>query len=305
MQPVVAVYRVPLAKWGPLRGAHASAAGASASLVPSLGEAPAGWSRFPVVMRWSAALRLPYFGNFSFRSAGRVEVDGREILRAEAGKPPAEATVSLPRGDHRVLLEGAVEAPGRPVLFEWKGDEPGEPWRRTVASELWAVDGPPQGLLGVFTSPRGSDRKSLDSTIAAMSLNQEVGLNEDWTASWRGALLAPVDGATFSDFAPTAARWRWGSTARRFGRPEAPKRRPNAAEPSRSRRGPTRSRFSIESRRVPVGSNGSGRLGGTRIARAARGVASAGRRGPRAAAVRSVARRCAPYRHASLATVAP
>jgi hypothetical protein len=146
-------------------------------------------------MRWSAALRMPCFGNFSFRSAGRVAVDGREILRGEAGKPPVEATVSLPRGDHRVLLEGVVEAPDRPALFEWKGDEPGEPWRRTVASELWAVDGPPQGLLGVFTSPEGTDRKSLDSTIAAMSLNQEVGFNENWTASWRGTLLAPVDGS--------------------------------------------------------------------------------------------------------------
>jgi hypothetical protein len=200
LQPVVTVYRVPLAKWGPLRGAFASTPGANALHAPSLGQPPAGWTSFPAPMRWSAALRVPYSGNFSFRADGRVDVDGREILRADRGKPFAETTVSLPRGDHRVVFEGTVAAPGQPALFEWKGDDPGEPWRRTVATELWAMDGPPQGLLGVFTAPQGPARKSLDSTIAAMSLNQEVVLDGDWTASWRGTLLAPEDGSYIFGF---------------------------------------------------------------------------------------------------------
>jgi hypothetical protein len=34
----------------------------------------------------------------------------------------------------------------------------------------------------------------LDSTIAAMGLGAEVGLDGEWTASWRGTLLAPADG---------------------------------------------------------------------------------------------------------------
>jgi hypothetical protein len=199
-QPVVTVYRVPLAKWGAFRGALVSVAGASAVRVPSFGEAPAGWIRFPAPMRWSAALRLPNYGNASFRAAGRVTVDGREILRAPAGEPFAEAAVSLPAGDHRVVFEGTVEAPGRPALFEWKGDAPGATWRRTETSELWAVDGPPQGLLGVFSGTAGPDRKHLDSTIASMSLGQEVGLDGEWTASWRGTLLAPADGSYLFGF---------------------------------------------------------------------------------------------------------
>jgi hypothetical protein len=193
-QPVVTVYRVPLAKWERFRGALASVAGGDAVRVSSFGEAPAGGTRFPAPVRWSAALRVPSYGNASFRAAGRLTVDGREILRAPPGQPFAETTVSLPAGDHRVVFEGTVEAPGRPALFEWKGDGPAEDWRRTSASELWAVDGPVQGLLGVYSRPPEPDRKRLDATLASMSLDQEVGFDGEWTASWRGTLLAPEDG---------------------------------------------------------------------------------------------------------------
>ncbi len=192
---VVTVYRVPLARWETFRGALVSAAGKGAVRVAALGDAPEGWTRFPAPMRWSAALRVRSYGNASFRAAGRVSVDGREILRAAPGDPFAETTVSLPGGDHRIVFEAAVDAPGRPALFEWKGDAPGEAWRRTSASELWAVDGPPQGLLGIYSGSSGPDRRQLDSTIASMSLGSEVGLDGELTASWRGTLLAPADGS--------------------------------------------------------------------------------------------------------------
>jgi hypothetical protein len=79
-QHVVTVYRVPVAKWEGIRGALVAADGAGTVRVPTLGEAPAGWTRFPATMRWSAALRMPNYGNYSFRAAGRVSVDGRSIL---------------------------------------------------------------------------------------------------------------------------------------------------------------------------------------------------------------------------------
>lgn len=198
--PVVTVYRVPLEKWRAQRGALASAAGGTAVVVPSLGEAPSGWTRFPARVRWSAALRVPDYGNVSFRAAGGVSVDGRAILRTDPGQPFAETTMSLPAGDHRIVFEGTLETLGRPALFEWKGDMPGETWRRTRASELWAVDGPPLGLLGIYSGSRGPDRKSLDAAIASMSLGQEFGLDGEWTASWKGTLLAPVDGSYLFGF---------------------------------------------------------------------------------------------------------
>ena len=196
LQPVVTVYRVPLAAWAPYRGALVTADGKSAGRAASLGEAPAGWTRFPAPMRWSAALRVPGSGNVSFRAAGNVSVDGIEILRPEAGRPFAETTVGLKAGDHRVVFEGTLEAPGRPAVFEWKGDASGagNAWRRTRDSELWAVDGPVQGLLGVYSGSTGTDRSRLEATIASMSLNEETGFGTDWTASWRGTLLAPADG---------------------------------------------------------------------------------------------------------------
>jgi hypothetical protein len=56
------------------------------------------------------------------------------------------------------------------------------------------VDGPPQGLLGVCSASNKLDRKRLDGAIATMSLGSEVGLDGEWTATWRGTLLAPADG---------------------------------------------------------------------------------------------------------------
>jgi hypothetical protein len=193
-QQVVTVYRVPVAKWEGIRGALASVDGAAAVRVRTLGEAPAGWTRFPSPARWSAALRVPNYGNYSFRASGRVSVDGRNILSPDPGKPFAETTVELPEGDHRIVFEGTVEAPGRAALFEWRGDAPGEAWRRTLSSELRAVDGPPQGLLGICSAAKKPDRKRLDAAIATMSLGSEVGLDGEWTATWRGTLLAPADG---------------------------------------------------------------------------------------------------------------
>ncbi len=63
------------------------------------------------------------------------------------------------------------------------------------------MDGPAQGLLGTYTHPKAAVQLRLDGTLAAMSLGSDFGLDDAWTAHWRGTLLAPADGAyTFGFF---------------------------------------------------------------------------------------------------------
>ncbi|HKF43653.1 MAG TPA: PA14 domain-containing protein [Thermoanaerobaculia bacterium] len=195
-QPVVTVYRVPLPAVEKSRGAlvFATGSGADSVRVASLGDPPPGWTSFPHTFRWSAALRAPYFGNYSFRASGRVTVDGREILRPDPAKPVPETTVSLPDGEHRIVFEASVESAGKPAVFEWKGDSPGGPWRRTEIAELGPVDGPTRGLSAVFQGSQGPVRKRLDGAIAAMALSEDVRFPGEWNATWRGTLFAPADG---------------------------------------------------------------------------------------------------------------
>jgi hypothetical protein len=116
-------------------------------------------------------------------------VDGREILRARG--TTREATVALPAGDHRLEFRAALG--GKPATFLWEPE--GEPGlRRTRRSELWAVDGPPQGLLGTYSSPNLPTQLRLDATLAAMSLGSDFDFDVDWTARWSGRLVAPADG---------------------------------------------------------------------------------------------------------------
>ena len=83
--------------------------------------------------------------------------------------------------------------PGRNTAFLWR-PEGESALRRTRASELWAVDGPAQGLLGTYTHPKAPVELRLDATLAAMSLGNDFGFDGEWTARWRGTLLAPADG---------------------------------------------------------------------------------------------------------------
>jgi hypothetical protein len=193
-QPVVTVYRAPLAAVEKGRGALVSSGGAAPVRVPAVGEAPPGWTSFPAAFRWSAALRAPYFGNFSFRGNGRLSVDGREILLPDAAHPTPQATVSLPDGDHRIVFEATVQGAGKPAVLEWKGDSPGENWRRPGLADLAAADGPPRGLLAVFRGSEGPERRRLDGAVAAMALSDDVRFPGDWTATWKGTLLAPAEG---------------------------------------------------------------------------------------------------------------
>jgi hypothetical protein len=123
---------------------------------------------------------------------GVLAVDGREILRAHGGeRGEKETTVALPEGDHR--LDFRAPLGGASVPFRWQ-PEGESSLRRTRPSELWAVDGPPEGLLGTYSAPGRPVKLRLDSTLAAMSLGADVDFDGEWTARWRGTLLAPADG---------------------------------------------------------------------------------------------------------------
>lgn len=190
---VATMYRVPLAAWAPRRGTLVSVAGAPPVRVDAIGDPPPGpvnAGRTARPARWSAALRVPRFGNVRFSIGGGVlAVDGREILRARGAA--RETTVSLPEGDHRV--EFTAPLAGTPVPFLWAPE--GEPsLRRTRRSELWAVDGPPQGLLGTYAAPNMPVQLRLDSTIAAMSLGADFDVDVAWIARWKGTLVAPASG---------------------------------------------------------------------------------------------------------------
>jgi hypothetical protein len=186
---VVTVYRVPRAAWAPRRGALVSLSGGRPVRVDAIGDLPAGAGRASGPARWTAALRVPRYGNVRFSvEDATLSVDGREVLRAPHGT--RDTTVSLPEGDHRIELTARA---GGAAKFLWQPD--GDPGlRRTRPSELWAVDGPPQGLLGTYSAPGRPMRLRLDSTLAAMSLGADFDFDDTWTARWRGTLLAPEAG---------------------------------------------------------------------------------------------------------------
>ncbi len=194
---VVTEYRVPLAAWAARRGALVSVDGGTPVRVDAIGDAPPGSAGAPRPARWSAALRVPRYGNVLFSiAAGVLAVDGREILRARAGA--REVLVALPEGDHRVELVAPLG--GGPATFLWQ-PEGERALRRTRVTELQAVDGPAQGLLGTYNHPKAAVQLRLDGTLAAMSLGSDFGLDDAWTAHWSGTLLAPADGAyTFGFF---------------------------------------------------------------------------------------------------------
>ena len=190
---VVTEYRVPLAAWAPQRGALVWVAGGAPVRVDAIGDAPPGAAAAAHGVRparWSAALRVPRYGNVLFSIAdGVLAVNGREILRARGAA--REVMVALPEGDHRIELRASLG--GGPATFLWR-PEGESALRQTRVTELQAVDGPARGLLGTYVHPKAATQLRLDGTLAAMSLGADFGLDDAWTASWRGTLLAPADG---------------------------------------------------------------------------------------------------------------
>ena len=197
------VYRVPRAAWQATQGALAHLPDGTSVRVPGPGD-PASGARPGSTLRWTAAMRVPRFGNYAFRlgpGPARLAIDGREILRIAAGDPAAVMSACLARGDHFVELEGAPAREGAPALLLWA-----PPWAPANAGgapafqALWSamlrpLAVPPGGLFGVVTFRGGRRQERLDGTLATGNLSDEVQFGgEPYDAVWRGSLVAPAPG---------------------------------------------------------------------------------------------------------------
>jgi 4-amino-4-deoxy-L-arabinose transferase-like glycosyltransferase len=199
------VYRVPKEAWARQQGALVTAPGSSPVHVATLGEPPPGWTRFPSPMRWSADLRVSQYWAYGFRigpGPARLVIDGKEVLRVPKGEASVTANVSLARGDHGILLEGVVDGPGRPVLFEWKlltkedsGASDGQRWQKVPTELLRPMDRSPGGLFGIVNLGPGFSQHRLDPAVATGSLCEEVHSGGPFEATWRGTLRVPKTGS--------------------------------------------------------------------------------------------------------------
>jgi hypothetical protein len=201
------IYRVPQAAWAAQQGALVTANGATTP-VPALGVAPPGWSTYPSAMRWTAALRVPQFWNYSFQigpGPARLLIDGQPVLTVAPGIPALDAKVSLARGDHQVVYEGTVTTAGQPALFQWAAEGPHEPaqsapppeWQPVSTAQLQPRQEPPGGLYGVvrLSDPARAEQRRLDNTLATCCLSDGVHSDgKPYDVTWTGTLLAPVTG---------------------------------------------------------------------------------------------------------------
>jgi 4-amino-4-deoxy-L-arabinose transferase-like glycosyltransferase len=197
------VYRVSRAAWHAAQGALAHLADGTSLRVPGLGD-PGPGARPGSALRWTAAMRVPRFGNYAFRvgpGPARLAIDGREILRIAARDPAAVTSACLARGDHFVELEGAPAREGAPALLLWAPPwAPANTGAAPAFQALWPamlrpLAAPPGGLFGVVTFRGGRRQERLDGTLATGDLSDELQFGgEPYRAVWRGSLVAEAPG---------------------------------------------------------------------------------------------------------------
>jgi hypothetical protein len=189
-------YRLSRADWAGSQGARVEMAGGLSTRVRTLGQPPARWRRFPARMRWSAGLRIPEYGNYTFVAKGddaTLIIDGVPVIDGRSRR----ATVALPAGMHAVELTATVTAPGETQL-EWSGAPvagSAVPLRPVATSELYSRQTHPVGLLGRIEVEGETWDRRIDGTLATCCLYDDVGRPGDRvTASWRGTLVVPRAG---------------------------------------------------------------------------------------------------------------
>jgi len=195
------VYRVPKAVWQATQGALAHVAGGLSVRVPDFSD-PAPGARPDAKIRWTAAMRVPRFGNYAFRAGpgpARLTIDGREVLSITAGSPVKEMTVCLARGDHFIELEaGGLEDRARARLLWAPAWNPREQsgFQAIPAAILRPLAVPPGGLFGVVTFRGGRRQERLDGTFATWNLCEELQCGgEPFDAAWTGFVVAPALGS--------------------------------------------------------------------------------------------------------------
>jgi hypothetical protein len=147
-------------------------------------------------MQWSAGLRVPQDGNYTFAAPAEdatLTIDGAPVI---GDGEPRRATVALPAGMHAVALTATVASPAQRSL-EWSAtpvtgsSSPMWPIARDQLSSRQVL---PVGLLGrVDVDGEPWDRR-VDGTLAACCLYDEARTPGRVTASWRGTLVAPRTG---------------------------------------------------------------------------------------------------------------
>lgn len=189
------LYRIPRSRWAAQEGARLELPGGRTARVDTFGEVPAGWSRHPSRLRWSAGLRVPQFGNYAFSTGGAhatLAVDGQEIIRDGS---PRRAVVALPAGMHAVELVATWAGPSRPLL-RWSGAPllgDSSPLRPVGGHELDARQTHPVGLSRKIDAEGEPTQRRIDGTIASCCLYDE-GRGGPLTARWEGTLVAPRSG---------------------------------------------------------------------------------------------------------------
>ncbi len=189
-------YRISRDRWAAGRGAVARIGSSPPIHVGALGMVPSGANG---TMRWSAVVRFPRFANWGLRvgpGPARLRIDGLDVLTTPAGEGSAEAVMSLPRGDHAVVVEG--RAP-EGVKVEWAaapadGIIQPSAWEPIPETLQFAEESSPGGLLGVVEVPGRPPLQWLDRTLASGGLSQEVHSGEKFQAMWTGFLTPPVTG---------------------------------------------------------------------------------------------------------------
>ena len=182
-------YRLSKEEWAGSQGARVEVAGGHSTRVGTLGEPPAGWRTFPARMRWSAGLRIPQSGGYTFAARGTdatLAIDGISLI--DRGRP-RRATVALPAGMHAVEFAATLTASGETPL-EWSGAPvagSAVPLRPVATSELYSRQVRPVGLLGRIEVEGETWDRRIDGTLATCCLYDDVGRPGDRvTASWRG-----------------------------------------------------------------------------------------------------------------------
>ncbi len=189
-------YRVARDRWAAGRGAVVRSASGPPTRVRGLGAVPPGASG---AARWSAVVRFPAFENWGLRAGpgpARLMLDGLEILTVAQGEGAAETVVSLPRGDHTVVVEG--RAP-QGVRVDWAvapphGVIPPSAWNPIPEALQFATDSPPGGLLGLVEVPGRPPLRWLYRSLASGGLGEDVHSGEEFRVTWSGFLTPPVAG---------------------------------------------------------------------------------------------------------------
>jgi 4-amino-4-deoxy-L-arabinose transferase-like glycosyltransferase len=191
------IYRIPKERWQATQGALAIYPDGRAVHVHQLGEtSQASGGHHPA--RWTAALRVGRTGNYAFRlgpGPATLEVDGSRVVRLAAGQTEGLATATLLRGDHAVTFEA-----GRGAHLEWAAlastleSTPPSGWSPPATALLRPLATPPGGLLGVVTSPGGSEQRRLDGTIATANLTEQLAASQPLDAVWSGTITIRTAG---------------------------------------------------------------------------------------------------------------